>query len=76
MATSDKLQKLLETKEQIRQAIIDKGVEVGEDIVFADYPNKIAAIESSGGGSLTKEQSDIINAWNQRTINGTSLENL
>jgi surface protein len=47
MATSDKLQKLLETKEQIRQAIIDKGVEVGEDTVFADYSNKIAEI--SGG---------------------------
>ena len=76
MATSDKLQKLLETKEQIRQAIIDKGVEIGEDVVFANYSNKIAAIESSGGGSLTKEQSDIINAWNQRTINGTSLESL
>lgn len=76
MATADKLQKLLETKEQIRQSIIDKGVEVGEDVVFADYSNKIAAIESGGGGSLTKEQSDIINAWNQRTINGTSLESL
>ena len=49
MATSDKLQKLLETKAQIRQAIIDKGVEVGEDVVFADYSNKIAAIETSGG---------------------------
>ena len=49
MATSDKLQKLLETKEQIRQAIIDKGVEVGNDVVFADYSNKIAAIETSGG---------------------------
>lgn len=48
-ATSDKLQKLLETKEQIRQAIIDKGVEVGDDVVFADYSNKIAAIETSGG---------------------------
>lgn len=49
MATADKLQKLLETKEQIRQAIIDKGVEVGEDIVFADYSNKIAEI--SGGSN-------------------------
>jgi surface protein len=50
MATSDKLQKLLETKEQIRQAIIDKGVEVGDDVVFADYSNKIAAIEAGGSG--------------------------
>lgn len=53
MATSDKLQKLLETKEQIRQAIIDKGVEVGDDTVFADYANKISAIESGGSGDST-----------------------
>ena len=74
MATSDKLNKLLETKAAIRNAIIDKGVDVGEDVVFADYPSKISAIESGGEGSLTKEQSDIINAWNQRTKNGTSLD--
>ena len=47
MATADKLQKLLETKAAIRQAIVNKGVEVGEDVVFADYSNKIAEI--SGG---------------------------
>lgn len=74
--TIDKLNKVKETKTAIRQAIANKGVEVPEDTIFADYPDKIAAIESGGGGSLTKEQSDIINAWNQRTINGTSLENL
>lgn len=45
--TSQKLQKLLETKAAIKKAIIDKGVEVGEDVVFADYSNKIAEI--SGG---------------------------
>lgn len=76
MATSDKLNKILETKAAIKQAIIDKGVDVGEDVVFADYPAKISAIESGGEGSLTKEQSDIINAWNQRTKNGTSLDAL
>lgn len=74
--TIDKLNKVKETKAAIRQAIANKGVEVPEDTIFADYPDKITAIESGGGGSLTKEQSDIINAWNQRTINGTSLESL
>ena len=49
MATADKLNKLLETKAAIRNAIVNKGVEVGEDVVFADYPTKIAAIE--GGNS-------------------------
>ena len=46
MATADKLNKLLETKQAIKQAIIDKGVEVGEDIVFADYANKINGIQT------------------------------
>ena len=49
MATSDKLNKLLETKEKIRHSIEKKGVEIGEDVVFADYPNKIAEI--SGGSN-------------------------
>ena len=49
MATADKLNKLLETKAAIRQAIIDKGVEVGEDTVFADYASKIDSIEVGGG---------------------------
>ena len=44
--TADKLNKLLETKAAIKQAIIDKGVDVGDDVVFADYPSKISAIES------------------------------
>ena len=50
MATADKLNKLLETKAAIRQAIIDKGVDVGEDVVFADYPAKISTIQSGGSG--------------------------
>ena len=55
MATADKLQKLLETKAAIKQAIIDKGVEVGEDEVFANYANKIAAIEGSNNSSGEEE---------------------
>lgn len=48
MSTVDKLNKLLETKEAIKQAIIDKGGTVGD--VFADYP---AAIQNLQGGSGT-----------------------
>lgn len=50
MSTADKLNKLLETKEAIKQAIIDKGGTVGD--VFADYPTAIQNIEGGGGGSL------------------------
>lgn len=40
-----KLDKLANTKENIRQAIIGKGVEVPSSTVFADYPNKIKSIQ-------------------------------
>ena len=46
--TASKLSKLLETKAAIKQAIIDKGVEVPDGTTFDEYPNKIAAIESGG----------------------------
>lgn len=55
MATADKLNKLLNTKAAIKQAIIDKGVEVGEDEVFANYANKIAAIEGSNNSGGEEE---------------------
>lgn len=48
--TADKLNKLLETKAAIRNAIISKGVEVADDTKFADYPSKIASIVGGGGG--------------------------
>lgn len=47
MSTADKLNKLLETKEAIKQAIIDKGGTVGD--VFADYPTAIQNIQGGGG---------------------------
>lgn len=47
--TADKLNKVQSTKAAIKQAIIDKGVDVPNDTVFADYPAKIGAIESGGG---------------------------
>ena len=47
MSTADKLNKLLETKEAIKQAIIDKGGTVGD--VFADYPAAIQNIQGGGG---------------------------
>ena len=50
MSTADKLSKLLETKEAIKQAIIDKGGTVGD--VFADYPTAIQNIQSGGSGTF------------------------
>ena len=64
MTIANKLNKLLETKENIRQAIIDKGVEVSENTIFADYPSKINSIEAGGGDSGES-------VWNMVTNNGT-----
>lgn len=67
MATSDKLNKILETKAAIRQAISNKGVEVGDDTIFADYASKIDSIEVGGG-------TDDFLAM--RTNNGTNMSYL
>lgn len=44
--TSDKLNKLLETKQNIKQAIINKGVDVSDDDTFASYADRISDIPS------------------------------
>lgn len=45
--TVDKLNKLLETKEDIKAAIVEKGQTVSDSDTFASYGDKIRAIESS-----------------------------
>ena len=70
MSTADKLNKLLETKQAIKQAIIGKGVEVADDTVFADYPAKIASIESGSGDPYYED------LFNLRTSNGTNFNYL
>ena len=47
MSTVDKLNKVLETKLAIKEAIESKGQTVGD--VFADYPAAIQNIEGGGG---------------------------
>lgn len=47
MSTVDKLNKVLETKQAIKEAIESKGQTVGD--VFADYPAAIQRIEGGGG---------------------------
>lgn len=57
MAISDKLQYLQETKEAIKTAIVDKGVDVSENDTFRSYADKIGEISGGGG--------DIVYAVNQ-----------
>jgi surface protein len=71
--TADKLNKLLETKANIKQAIIDKGVDVADDTKFADYPAKIGMIIADGdAGDLYYYK----NFYDARTSNGTSMKGL
>lgn len=51
MATSDKLQKLIDTKEAIRLAINEKGGSVTTSDTFASYPNSILALSAGGSSS-------------------------
>lgn len=53
MATSDKLNRLKQTKADLKAALIEKGQTPGD--VFADYPAKIRAIETGGGEQATPE---------------------
>ena len=46
---AEKLQYLLQTKEQIRQAILHKGVAVSEEIPFRRYPELIEGISNGDG---------------------------
>lgn len=50
MAISEKLDYLLDTKQAIKQAIIDKGQEVADTDTFRSYAEKIEAIEAGGAG--------------------------
>ena len=61
--TADKLNKLIETKNNIKQAIINKGVSVSDVDSFSLYPEKINQISTS---STPTEEPSIV----YRTING------
>ena len=51
MTIKQELQTLLNTKGEIRQAIIDKGVAVEENTPFDNYADKISQISGGSGGS-------------------------
>lgn len=52
--TSEKLQYLKETKEHIKNAIINKGVNIPDDANFRDYENYIANIPTDGAVPLNR----------------------
>lgn len=52
---SDKLVRLNEVKQQIKQSIIDKGVSVADTDTFASYATKIGEIQTGGGGEVVNK---------------------
>lgn len=67
MTIADKLTYLNETKQAIKQAIIDKGVEVADTDTFRNYANKIGEISASEDGFYLKRTYTL-------TSNGTLTE--
>jgi hypothetical protein len=51
---SDKLTRLNEVKQSIKQSIIDKGVQVADTDTFRSYADKIGQIQAGGGEPATK----------------------
>jgi hypothetical protein len=49
---ADKLEYLGETKNLIKEAIAEKGVDMSDEPVFRDYPMRIGEISGGGGGGL------------------------
>lgn len=45
---TDKLQKIVDTKKAIKEAIIAKGVDISNEETFSVYPDKILEIQTSG----------------------------
>ncbi len=77
MATAEKLNYLLETKKQIKDAIIAKGVSIENTDSFRSYASKIGKIESGGGTTSPstddwKAESDW---WDIETILENDTEN-
>ena len=52
--TAEKLYKILDSKEQIKQALLDKGIEITDETTFAEYAEKINEI--TNGGAITDEE--------------------
>lgn len=70
MAINDKLNRIKEIKEDIKQALIDKGVEVTDEDSFASYADKITNIPMEGGDPYYED------LYNLRTSNGTNMSGL
>lgn len=66
MSIIDKINYLYGTKLDIKEAIINKGVQVSDDDTFRSYADKIESIQSGGGiNSLSTVDGDMSNHINR-----------
>ena len=55
MTITEKLQRLLRTKQRIREEIINKGIAVDSSEPFSNYAGKISLIETGGNSTVEKQ---------------------
>ena len=70
--TSEKLQKILTTKESIRQAIINKGVNVNSDDAFSLYASKISEIQGNTPNVNISTIEELKDNWKFHLVSSTS----
>lgn len=71
--TAQKLHKVLETKNLIKAALIEKGVDIAEGDSFASYADKIGDIQSASSAEIVIE-SDIANALFDVTFINSAIQ--
>ena len=69
---ADKLNKLVTTKENIKNAIISKGISVTDSDTFASYANKILEIQGTITSSKINTVEEIKNNWKYKLVSSTS----
>ena len=72
MGLADQLKKIKTYKENIRQAIISKGVTVSESTPLSQYPSKIQQITTTEGNTGTSDDYSASDIRRQVTINGVT----
>lgn len=76
MATADKLNKLLQTKEAIRLALVQKGQNATVNMPFADYANMVLGITTATGdieveiigGTPIEPEPELVNVFTAGTV--------
>ena len=74
--TIDKLSYLSETKDAIKQAIVDKGVAVEDSTTFREYAEKIGDIDGGGSKVITIKSSPIVADNEGNASSGHRIQNI